>query len=60
MDAIRELPDGFREVIVLREIEGFTYEQIAEALELPCGTVQSRLSRARTILREKLAAYRVR
>jgi len=58
IDAIRSLPDEFREVVVLREMEGFSYEEIAEVMEVPCGTVQSRLHRARMILRGKLAAYR--
>jgi RNA polymerase sigma-70 factor, ECF subfamily len=58
VEAIKSLPDDFREVLVLRELEGFSYEEIAEALQLPCGTVQSRLHRARTILKGRLAAYR--
>ncbi len=50
------LPDEFREVIILREIEELSYEEIVEVLELPLGTVKSRINRARTRLRDMLAA----
>ena len=50
------LPDEFREVIILREIEELSYEEIVEVLELPLGTVKSRINRARTQLRDMLAA----
>jgi RNA polymerase sigma-70 factor (ECF subfamily) len=52
--AIAQLPDEYRAVVVLREIEGFCYETIAEILDLPVGTVRSRLHRARLQLREQL------
>lgn len=52
--ALSCLSDEHREVLVLREIEGFHYEAIAEILELPVGTVRSRLFRARMQLRETL------
>jgi RNA polymerase sigma-70 factor (ECF subfamily) len=52
--AIENLPEMFREVIVLRCIEGFSYTQIAEILGCPSGTVMSRLSRARAELRRQL------
>jgi RNA polymerase sigma-70 factor, ECF subfamily len=52
--AIARLGDEHRGVLVLREIEGCSYEQIAEILEVPIGTVRSRLSRAREQLREEL------
>ena len=45
--ALDELPVDFREVIVLREIEGFSYKEIAEVIKIPIGTVMSRLARAR-------------
>jgi RNA polymerase sigma factor (sigma-70 family) len=45
--AIEELPLDFREVIVLRELEGLSYKQIAEVVNTPVGTVMSRLARAR-------------
>ena len=53
--ALAELAGEFREVIVLRELEGCRYEEIAEILELPIGTVRSRLFRARLALRDRLA-----
>jgi RNA polymerase sigma-70 factor (ECF subfamily) len=52
--ALAALPEEFRSVLVLREIEGFDYEAIAEALDLPVGTVRSRLHRGRMQLREAL------
>ena len=52
--ALRTLPEAFREVVVLREIEGFGYEEIAEMLEVNLGTVKSRLTRGRAALREAL------
>lgn len=52
--ALAELSTDHREVIVLRELEGLSYSEIAQAIETPVGTVMSRLSRARTDLREAL------
>lgn len=52
--ALKGLPDDAREICVLRDIEGLSYEEIAEALEIPVGTVRSRLNRARALLREAL------
>jgi RNA polymerase sigma-70 factor (ECF subfamily) len=52
--ALRELPEVYREVVVLREIEGFGYEEIAEILNVNLGTVKSRLTRGRAALREYL------
>jgi RNA polymerase sigma-70 factor, ECF subfamily len=49
---IAQLPDVFREVIVLREINDLSYREIAEVLAAPVGTVMSRLARARALLRE--------
>jgi RNA polymerase sigma-70 factor (ECF subfamily) len=54
--AIDALPALFREVIVLREIENLSYAEIARILGCPAGTVMSRLSRARSILRTSLVA----
>jgi RNA polymerase sigma-70 factor (ECF subfamily) len=51
---IGELPDAQRAVLVLREYHELDYQEIAEALEIDVGTVKSRLSRARTALREYL------
>jgi RNA polymerase sigma-70 factor (ECF subfamily) len=53
-NALRTLPEAFREVVVLREIEGFGYEEIAEMLQVNLGTVKSRLTRGRAALREAL------
>jgi RNA polymerase sigma-70 factor (ECF subfamily) len=53
--ALGELSPDHREVIVLRELEGLSYSEIAQAIEAPVGTVMSRLSRARADLRETLA-----
>ncbi|MGH8718120.1 MAG: sigma-70 family RNA polymerase sigma factor [Burkholderiales bacterium] len=52
--AINALPDAFRVVIILAELEGFTYQEIADMLQLPLGTVRSRLSRARNLLQKAL------
>jgi RNA polymerase sigma-70 factor (ECF subfamily) len=52
--ALAALPEEYRAVIVLREIDGYDYESIGEILDLPVGTVRSRLHRARTQLREQL------
>lgn len=49
---------AFREALVLREMEGLSYREIAEVLEMPIGTVMSRLARARAILVEALAEER--
>lgn len=53
--AISELAADHRQVVVLREIEGFDYQQIADVLEVPIGTVRSRLFRARMQIKERLA-----
>lgn len=50
--ALKMLPDEFREVIVLREFEELSYKQIAEVMEIPLGTVMSRLARARGRLKQ--------
>ncbi len=52
--AVQELEDDFRAVVVLRDIEGMDYQTIAEILEIPPGTVKSRLHRARMILSEAI------
>jgi RNA polymerase sigma-70 factor (ECF subfamily) len=56
--AIEKLPVHYREVIVLRDLEGFSYQQIATILECPAGTVMSRLGRAREQLRGWLSEWR--
>ena len=52
--ALHQVPEAFRTVVVLREIEGFTYEEIADILRVNLGTVKSRLTRGRAALRELL------
>lgn len=54
--ALALLPTEFREILVLRELEGFSYKEIARLIDTPMGTVMSRLSRARDQLREHLLA----
>jgi RNA polymerase sigma-70 factor (ECF subfamily) len=55
--AITELPDDFRTVVILNDIEGFTYEEIADFVDIPVGTVRSRLHRARKMLYVQLFDY---
>jgi RNA polymerase sigma-70 factor (ECF subfamily) len=55
--ALNSLPVDFRTVIILCDIEGFTYEEMAKILDIPIGTVRSRLHRARNLLKEKLRDY---
>ena len=47
----------FRTVIILCDLEGFKYEEMAKILDIPIGTVRSRLHRARNLLKEKLTQY---
>jgi RNA polymerase sigma-70 factor (ECF subfamily) len=56
--ALRELPDDWRLVVVLSDIQGLSYEEVAAATRVPLGTVKSRLSRARGRLRDVLRANR--
>jgi RNA polymerase sigma-70 factor (ECF subfamily) len=57
--AIDALDPNFRDVVVLVDVEDFSYEQVAETLSIPIGTVRSRLYRARRALQEALLAYAV-
>jgi RNA polymerase sigma-70 factor (ECF subfamily) len=57
MQALGQLSPEHREVLVLREFERLTYEEMAAVLSVPRGTIESRLHRARAELREKLKAY---
>ncbi len=52
--AINLLPQEFKEVIILCELEGYSYEEIANIVNIPVGTVRSRLHRGRLLLRERL------
>ena len=56
--ALEQLPSEFREAIVLRELEGFSYKEIATTIGVPLGTVMSRLSRGREWLRRALSSPR--
>lgn len=53
-EAIEQLPFSYREVILLCDVEGLAYREIAEILEIPIGTVMSRLARARNVVRDAL------
>jgi len=55
--ALNSLPIDFKTVILLCDIEGFTYEEIAKIIDIPIGTVRSRLHRARNMLKESLKEY---
>jgi RNA polymerase sigma-70 factor (ECF subfamily) len=59
-EAIESLPPPYREVVVLRDIEGFSYHEIATLLDCPAGTVMSRLGRAREKLRTMLGGWQTR
>ncbi len=56
-NAIAALPEDFRTVIILCDIEGFTYDEIADFIDIPVGTVRSRIHRARKMLFTKLYNY---
>jgi len=56
-DAIQRLPETFRTTIVLRELEGLSYEEIADITGTSLGTVKSRIARARHRLQEELQVY---
>ncbi len=55
--ALNTLPVDFKTVVLLCDIEGFTYEEMAKIIDIPIGTVRSRLHRARNMLKEKLETY---
>ena len=57
MKAINALPVDFRTIILLCDIQEFTYEEIAQIVDIPVGTVRSRLFRARNMLKEKLRRF---
>lgn len=56
-EALESLPAPFRLVVILRDVEGFSYREIADMLGVPIGTIMSRLFRARKALQERLARY---
>ena len=55
--AIASLPEKYRVAVVLRDVDGRTYEEIAEIMELGLGTTKSRISRGRGLLKDKLESY---
>jgi len=59
LEAVDALPADFREVLVLSDMEGMRYAEIAETLQVPVGTVKSRLFRARRLLQAQLYSYAV-
>jgi RNA polymerase sigma factor (sigma-70 family) len=56
-NALNSLDVDFKTVIILCDLEGFKYEEMAKILDIPIGTVRSRLHRARNLLKEKLSSY---
>ncbi len=57
--AVDQLPEAFREAVMLSDVEGLSYEEIAKVLDVPVGTVKSRLFRGRRLLQAKLYDYAV-
>ena len=55
--ALQEIPEEFRIAVYLADVEGFSYKEIADIVDVPAGTVMSRLHRGRKLLREKLTDY---
>lgn len=60
VEAIDELPEEFREVLVLSDLGDLKYQEISEVLEIPVGTVKSRLFRGRRLLQERLREFAIR
>ena len=56
--ALRGIPELYQDIILLCDVEGLTYKEIADALTIPIGTVMSRLHRGRALLRKQLASSR--
>jgi RNA polymerase sigma-70 factor (ECF subfamily) len=55
--AFDKMPVQYREVVLLADVQEFSYKEVAETLAIPVGTVMSRLSRGRSLLRQELAAF---
>lgn len=56
-NALAQIPEDFRTVVLLCDVEGFTYEEIANMLDVPIGTIRSRLHRGRNLLKTQLQEY---
>lgn len=56
-EEVARLPERYRQVVILRDIQGMTYEEIAGIVQVPVGTVKSRLNRGRLILQEKMGKW---
>ena len=56
-EALTRLPEDFRTVVLLCDVEGYTYEEIANMLDVPIGTIRSRLHRGRNLLKTELLEY---
>ena len=57
LQALEKIPENFREVVVLTDVEDFSYKEVAELLQTPIGTVMSRLHRGRRLFRRQLTDY---
>lgn len=55
--AVKRVPENFRQILLLADVEEFAYKEIAEMVQIPIGTVMSRLHRGRKLLRLELAEY---
>jgi RNA polymerase sigma-70 factor, ECF subfamily len=56
-EALHKIPARYREAVVLRDVEGLSYEEVGQILHIPGGTVRSRINRARLMLKERLKPY---
>ena len=57
VDALGELPERFRDVVLYSDVQGFSYQEVADRVGCPIGTVRSRLFRARAMLRDRLGDF---
>ena len=57
LNALKRLPQHYQEVVILSDVDDLSYKEIADALSIPTGTVMSRLSRGRSLLRSELGSY---